>query len=948
MGAYDAWLEKNLWTSRRADDLKCRLREVRELPLTSVVMPVYNTPARWLERAIESVHQQVFDRWELCIADDCSSAPHVKQILERWQQRDPRIKVVYRDQNGGISQATNSAADLASGEYLAFLDHDDELTPDALGEVALKLADGRTDILYSDDDKIRVNGTRYDPQFKGAYSPELLLSFMYFSHLFVLRRSLFAELGGMRKGFEGSQDYDLALRAVERTQRIEHLPMVLYHWRAIDGSTAKSGDQKPHSFAAGMKAVQEALDRRGVKARAFQPGWAKGRLGLFACEFPDDGPAVTIVVPTRNRVDLLRRCLTSLKKTSYRNYRIMVIDNESDDPRMQAYLADLPAKVMRLSCPNGRFSFAYLNNRAVAACDTEYVLLLNNDTEVVEPRWLSTMMGYAQMAGVGSVGARLLYADGQVQHAGILHGLHGLAGHAFKLMPEWHAGHMNQALCSRDVSAVTAACLLIQRQRYLQFGGLDEHRFAVAYNDVDLGYRLLRAGLRNVYCAQAVLRHHEGATRGSGDSPAEEAAFSETYCSFEDPYYSPHLSLRDESFSVQPRRLWRGERKLRRVLYVTHSLGLTGAPLAQAEIAHDLKQRHGVEAVVASPTDGPLAEQYRKWGAQVITIPQFFDEVFLGHKTYPDMLQAMEDIVRSSGADAVFANTTMTFYGAMAAERAGIGSIWMIHESEPQEYYRQILGEYMAEELFGALGLPYRVVFVSEATMRLFAPLERWHNFTCQHIAIPQDRIASWITRWTRQQARTSLGIAADEVMLLNVGTVCERKGQLDLALAYRSLPPEMQRRIRCCIVGDIANDYSRKLWEELRGWPEELKSRFDVQPETSEIGRFYQAADVFVATSRVESFPRVNLEAMQLGLPIIATPVFGVPEQVRDGVNGIHYRSGNIEELRQAITRLVDDRAYREELGAHGKLVVRSLPTSKQVADACYQMLNEAYLSRM
>jgi len=299
---YEAWLEVNEWNARRAGWLRARLSALSDPPLLSIVMPVYDPPLALLDRAIASVAAQVYPRWELCIADDASTDEAVRETLSRWAAQDPRIRVVFREANGHISRATNSAADLACGDFLAFMDQDDEITPDALGEIALHLVEHpETDVLYSDDDKIDVEGRRFAPQFKPDWSPELLLSYMYWSHLLVVRRRVFAEAGGLRPGFEGAQDYDLALRVTEITDRVGHLPKVLYHWRVTPGSTAGSGAAKPESFGAGRRAVQEALDRRGIRARAHQPDWAVAAgCGIFAHEFPDDGPRVAIIIPTRN------------------------------------------------------------------------------------------------------------------------------------------------------------------------------------------------------------------------------------------------------------------------------------------------------------------------------------------------------------------------------------------------------------------------------------------------------------------------------------------------------------------------------------------------------------------------------------------------------------------------------------------------------------------------
>ncbi|NJS10691.1 MAG: glycosyltransferase, partial [Microcoleus sp. CSU_2_2] len=557
---YDAWLEVNQWNRRSQNYLISRLESCGEsLPKISVVMPVYNPQVEFLSSAIDSVFKQVYQNWELCIADDCSTNLTVTETLKTWAKKDDRICLKFRTENGNISAATNSAAELATGDIILFLDNDDELTPDALAEVALYFATHpETDFLYSDDDKIDTEGRRFSPQFKPEWSPELLLSYMYLGHLCAVRKQIFEQIGGLRLGFEGSQDYDFALRAIEISRQVAHLPLVLYHWRTAPGSTAISGAAKPASFAAGQKAIQDALNRRGINGNVDQHEWAtKENLGIFAQNFPDNGPSVTIIIPTKNQFKLLKSCLDSLEKTTYRNYRIAVIDNESDELKTLEYLNHLTCQVLRIKNQGGKFSFAAINNRAVEKIESEYVLFLNNDTEIINPRWLSQMVGYAQIPGVGAVGARLLYPDKRIQHAGIIHGLHhGLAGHAFKLMNHDNRGYLSQAMVTRNYSAVTAACMITPRHLFLELGGFDEENFAVAYNDADYGYRLLEKGYRCVYCPDAELLHKEGTSRGFNDNPQEVAAFRRKYAGKKDGFYSPHLSLEDEYFHIQPRRVF--------------------------------------------------------------------------------------------------------------------------------------------------------------------------------------------------------------------------------------------------------------------------------------------------------------------------------------------------------------------------------------------------------
>ncbi|MEM1169434.1 MAG: glycosyltransferase, partial [Cyanobacteria bacterium P01_H01_bin.35] len=581
---YDAWLAVNKWGDRSRQYLVFRLEGCRTpLPKISVVMPVYNPPVEFLRKGIASVQNQVYQNWEFCIADDCSSNRDIREILTEVAKTDSRIKLTFRSENGNISAATNSAAELATGDFILFLDNDDELSPDALGEVALYISQNpETDFLYSDDDKINTEGKRFDPQFKPEYSPELLLSYMYMGHLCVVRKEIFEKIGGLRVGFEGSQDYDFALRATEISRHVGHLPLVLYHWRTSPGSTAISGGEKPKSFLAGEKAVQESLNRRGIVGNIYHPDWAmRERLGIFKPTFPDKGDSVTIIIPTKNQAKLLKACIESLRKTTYQNYQVFVIDNESDESETLEYLASLKdlylgeanISVIPIVNTDGKFNFAAINNRALEKAKTEYVLFLNNDTEVISPNWLSQMMGYAKIPGVGAVGAKLIYPDKRIQHAGVIHGLHhGLAGHAFKLLHSENRGYLSQASVSRNYSAVTAACMLTSRKLFLDNGGFDQENFAVAYNDADYGYRLLvrdfNNSYRSVYCPDAELIHKEGTSRGYSDNPQEEANYRRKYSRMIDRFYSPHFSLESELFEIQPRRFFLQETGDRRQEYL--------------------------------------------------------------------------------------------------------------------------------------------------------------------------------------------------------------------------------------------------------------------------------------------------------------------------------------------------------------------------------------------
>lgn len=946
---YQSWLRANRWGQRSEAHLRARLDRLQgEKTTFSIVMPVYNPDLKFLDGALQSVLDQIYPCWELCIADDASSDSRIRPALEAWSQRDARIKVTFRRKNGHISQATNSAAALATGDFIVLMDQDDILTPDALGEMALFLADHPdTEAFYSDDDKIGMDGSRFAPQFKPDWSPELLLSYMYFSHAFGVRRDLFQALGGFREGFEGSQDYDFALRLSERSQAIGHIPKVLYHWRVVPGSTAESGDAKPESVNRGLKAVADAAKRRGLGGEWQQPDWArKTGLGIFTAQFPDIGPDVTVVIPTKNQAGILRRCIDSLKRTTYRNYRVLIIDNQSDDPETLTYLERQPHQVIVIPNPDENFSFAYINNQAVEKLDSEYVLFLNNDTEVIEPRWLSQMMGYAQFPGVGTVGARLHYTDGRIQHAGIVHGyFNGLAGPAFKLNPEWHNGYLSYAAVSRNYSAVTAACLLTPRQLFLDHGGFNETDFAVAYNDVDYCYRLGEAGYRSVFCADARLFHHEGYSRGFSDDPREIAAFKWRYIDKVDPYYNPNLSLDNERFEIQPRRQVSGEVAPIRTLMCTFNLNWEGAAYSQFELTVALRDQGVLDPLVFCVEDGPLREAYEAKGIRVEVAKHPLADVY----TLPDYDAAISrfaEKVATWNVSVVYANTLETFYAIEVARYLNLPSIWNPRESEPWQTYFHNWADVVAGRALACFQYPYKVVFVADATREGFSTLNTHNNFHMIHNGLNMDRLNQVRGDMTREKARAKLGIADGEVVLLLLGTVCSRKGQKDLVMAANAVQPENAKRMRCFIVGDRPNLYSDEMAALRETLPEDLKARVTIVPETPETALYYSAADAFVCTSRVESYPRVILEAMAYHLPIITTPVFGITEQVIEKVNALFYQPGDVRQLALAIDEMIGDDNARVRMAENSKHVLRLLNRFEDMSQAYAEVFREAWLN--
>ncbi|TXH34462.1 MAG: glycosyltransferase [Burkholderiaceae bacterium] len=541
--------------------LTVRMGQLAGRPLVSVVMPVYNPQLEDLRRAIASVQAQCYEHWQLCICDDASTDSGIHPFLRAIAEKDTRIRVTRHESNGHISRASNTAIGLAEGDLVAFLDQDDELRPHALLAVVEAFQGAsQAQVLYSDEDKITAEGERFDPYFKPGFNLGLLRSHNYMCHFAVYRRGFLQDLGGLREGFEGAQDYDLALRAVDclQDQGILHVPQVLYHWRVAVGSTAAGHGNKSYAFDAGRRALAEHLQRRGLAGDVLEALEAPGMYRI-RWHRPDPAPLVSIVIPTRNGESLVRQCLDSLKHTAYPAYEVILVDNGSDDPAALALFAEREAagqiRVLRDGSP---FNFSALNNNAVhRATRGEFVLLMNNDIEIVHPEWLDEMVGAAMEPGVGCVGARLWYPDGRLQHGGVIL-VCGVAGHAHKYLPKGQHGYMGRAVLAQDFVAVTAACLLVRRTIFDEVGGLDE-RLEVAFNDVDFCLRVHEAGYRNHWTPYAELVHHESVTRGYEDTPEKQKRFKREIDLLQsrwphllgrDPCYNPNLTNDSEDFSL--------------------------------------------------------------------------------------------------------------------------------------------------------------------------------------------------------------------------------------------------------------------------------------------------------------------------------------------------------------------------------------------------------------
>jgi glycosyltransferase involved in cell wall biosynthesis len=563
---YPKWMAR--FDNVDAVALHRELRHMQRQPLISILLPVYNPDLHLLEAAIESVQRQFYKQWELCVADDASTSPAIRPFLEEKAREDHRIKLTFRKKNGHISACSNSALELATGDWCALLDQDDLFAEKALAFVALEIAQHPdAGLIYSDEDKIETDGTRSNPFLKTDWNPELFLGQNYINHLGVYRTKLLREMGGFREGFEGSQDYDLALRCIERLlpKQIRHIPRILYHWRAVAGSLAAVVDAKPYAKQAARHALADHLQRRGIVARV-KPCPESPESHRVVYELPAAPPKVSVVIPTRDRVALLKQCIASIRKnTDYPSIEFVIVDNSSTEPATLKFLNEIEQEIgARIVREDGAFNFSRLVNRGAAAAGGEVLAFLNNDIEANERGWLREMVSHVVRTEVGAVGARLWYPDGTLQHGGVILGLGGVAGHAFPRIPHGHPGYFNRAWLQQNCSAITGACMLVRKKVFEATGGFDETNLAISFNDVDFCLRLRASGLWNVWTPYANLIHQESASRGHQPTRDEQAQFvrEATFMQrkwgidlLRDPFYNPNLTLNLPGFdlAVPPR-----------------------------------------------------------------------------------------------------------------------------------------------------------------------------------------------------------------------------------------------------------------------------------------------------------------------------------------------------------------------------------------------------------
>ena len=557
-GGYEAWFARH-----KADKRVLRRQKhasFAQKPLISIVIPLYCTPLPYLKELIESVRRQSYENWQLCLADG-SPDDKAKEFLEKHYGREKRIVYQKLKENGGISANTNAAAELAKGEYLMFCDHDDTLEPDALYEIVKAINDTDADVVYTDEDKVSMDGQHYfDPNFKPDFNLFRLRENNYICHIFVVRKSLTDETGMLRSEFDGAQDFDFILRCCEKAKKITHIPKVLYHWRCHMDSTAADPSSKAYAYEAGRKAIREHYQRMGIDAKVDmteRPGWYRSHIKV------QGNPMVSIIIPNKDHTDDLELCLFSMsRKSTYRNYEVLIVENNSEKEETFEYYKKLPERYpkVRVLTWEKEFNYSAINNFAAKKAQGEYLLFLNNDVEILTPDWIEEMLQNCQQENVAAVGAKLYYPDDTIQHAGVVLGLGGIAGHIMCRASREDPGYFGRMISVQEISAVTAACMMVKKSEFDSVKGFDE-TFQVAFNDIDLCMKFRAAGKKIVFTPYAELYHYESKSRGLEDTPEKQFRFDKEVKRFQekwaqqlemgDPYYSPNLSVTEGDCSLR-------------------------------------------------------------------------------------------------------------------------------------------------------------------------------------------------------------------------------------------------------------------------------------------------------------------------------------------------------------------------------------------------------------
>jgi len=888
---YHAWITRNEPDATGLATQREEQARFKKRPLISILTPVYGPPVDVLKAMIRSVQAQTYPNWELCLVDGNSPQFEVRELLQELAAQDERLHVQLLDRNLGISTNSNEALAMARGEFIALLDHDDLLAPFALYEVVKHLNEApETDMLYSDEDRVDMNGTRHTCFFKPDWSPDLLQSFMYTGHLTVYRRSLVEELGGFRSEFDLSQDYDLALRVSERTQAIAHLPKVLYHWRTLPGSGA-AGD-KPHARRTNIAALDDAMKRRGYTAEVLAEP-SSNRVKFKA----PPGAVASIIIPSDNPHHI-HSCVDSvLRTTDYPHYELLIVTHSKFIDELQRQYASEPR--VRTVTYDEPFNFSLKCNRGVEQARGDFVLFLNDDARPLDAGWLECLLGYFQQEDVGAVAPKLVYVNNTLQHAGMVTGVRNLVGTAFHTLPQDTTLYFNMAQSTRTVSALSAACMLMRKQVFEKIGGFDAVNTPIMHSDMDLCFKIREAGLRLVYTPFTTLEHVGHVSLGDmerkGHSKHSEKSdifllkrWSE-YCAY-DPYFPDHMREFLYFDSPVPFRMQAGgrceDKALRHdILVATHDLSQSGAPIILQALAGYLRRENFV--TVMSPSGGRLLQEY---AAQ--QIPVIVDQLIM------EAPEHLEKFI--SEFDVVVANTILHWRLVLTAKQLGKPVVWFIHEAAGG------LQQAMSNpQIARALKVADQVIFPGQMVATLYKQFSANGNHRALFYGMPE-----------RETKRRVLPQAPDRVRIMHMGSIEPRKGQDVLIQAIKKLGKEREG-FEFYFVGRVL--HRGYYLEQLEATMNMSNVHWLGEIPFEEVLDYLVTGDALACTSRDECLPLVVVDALAQRRPVLTTAVGLLPEIIKDSVNGFLVESEDAEGVAKALLKL-KDKALRGQIAEAGR----------------------------
>jgi GT2 family glycosyltransferase len=915
---YAVWISEHEWNAAALEEQRRTSSQLEARPKISLLVPVFNTPAHFLGEMFASVSAQTYDNWELCAVDGGSDQPETLATLQDWILREPRIRLTRLETNLGIAENTNRALQLATGDFIALADHDDLLAPFAFFELARAIGDfPEADIFYSDEDRLSEKGERHAPFFKPEWSPELLCAFMYIGHLTAYRRSLAEQLGGFRKEFDLSQDYDFALRATERARAIRHIPHVLYHWREHPASGSTGG--KPGARQTNLAALADAMRRRNLPAEIIEYPTAN-RARLLVSPWPRVSVIVPTDSPTRAQI-----CLRDLRhNTNYPDLEIVIVTNSQLIESLKSLEAENAS--VRFVPYDKPFNFSDKCNLGAESATGERLIFFNDDVEPAQPDWIQNVIEPLENPEVGAVSPKLIYGTGKIQHAGLVMGVRGLAGTAFHERAADSTEHFNLAQSLRDVAALSAACLAMRRDDFFRLGGFDAVNTPIAHSDLDLCFKIREAGLRCVYTPYATLNHagHVSIAVEEKKESARRRDKASIYLlkrwaryATHDPYFPDNM--RDWLYSDSPAPI----RMIARdqpaavgsapdLLFVSHDLSLSGAPMMLFHAARWCRD-NGIFVLVMAPRNGPLSEKLKAEGIPLIIDPliETEDESFARF---------------ARDFDCIVANTILSVEVVHAMQKENVPIAWWLHE--PQSSGEHCLRVY--PRLRAAFPLPDMFIAPSEQTAAAYRPFTD-RPVKCLRNAIPD-------LGWKRNQDGAG---ERRPLRFLLLGGIERRKGQDIFVQALALLPRDVQEAARFEIGGRVLDP---DFWEKVGAVATTLKN-FSFRgglnhPEAIELMR---EADVVVSASRDEAMPTVTvLEAMSLGKALIATMVGGADEVLVDGQNALLVRPEAPDALAAAVRRLIEDPALVSKLGAKARETYEKQLTIERFGAEFHALIDE------